>query len=259
MSSDAAQSSAAPPEEQVAPTKAELTDFRCIVNLDLFRRAWSCVSHEATRYYLNGVHIEPQEGGGALLVATDGHKLICLRDMTAVVEGGARIVRLHKRHQKEALKPKRHFDAIKHGELHLVVAGQRASIAHVQRQRGDTHFIAPFHLATDPNEKVIAHQWAETLIDGNYPEWRKVIGKADAAECAEVTPFNPGMAHIVAKALCNANTGFARVLPMEQSESERNENMRRFFVLGSMDGFGVFMSCRNRDVASALPSWSGIG
>lgn len=38
------------------------------------------VSKEETRYYLNGVLIEPAPQGGVFLVATDGHRLVCFHD-----------------------------------------------------------------------------------------------------------------------------------------------------------------------------------
>lgn len=52
-------------------------------NADLFRIAYSCVSTEETRYYLNGVHLEPHPCGGAFMVATDGHRLIVVHDESA--------------------------------------------------------------------------------------------------------------------------------------------------------------------------------
>lgn len=38
------------------------------------------------RYYLNGIHIEPAEGGGAILVATDGHRMLIIKDKDAMCE-----------------------------------------------------------------------------------------------------------------------------------------------------------------------------
>jgi len=36
------------------------------------------------RYYLNAMHIEPHPGGGAILVATNGHMMMVIRDIEAV-------------------------------------------------------------------------------------------------------------------------------------------------------------------------------
>ncbi len=35
------------------------------------------------RYYLMGIHIEPDPKGGAILVATDGHRMLVIKDKTA--------------------------------------------------------------------------------------------------------------------------------------------------------------------------------
>lgn len=50
------------------------------VNALMFRIAAECQSTEETRYYLNGVYIHPHPDEGALLVATDGHRLIVVHD-----------------------------------------------------------------------------------------------------------------------------------------------------------------------------------
>src|SRR5256885_2092412 len=49
------------------------------VNARLFAAAWVCISTEESRYYLNGVRIEPL-AEGCVMVATDGHRLIAIRD-----------------------------------------------------------------------------------------------------------------------------------------------------------------------------------
>jgi hypothetical protein len=52
------------------------------VNALMFRIAAECQSTEETRYYLNGVYVHPHPDEGALLVATDGHRLIVIHDKT---------------------------------------------------------------------------------------------------------------------------------------------------------------------------------
>jgi hypothetical protein len=49
-------------------------------NANLFRIACACTSHEESRYYLRGVFVEPHAQGGVTLTATDGHRLISIRD-----------------------------------------------------------------------------------------------------------------------------------------------------------------------------------
>lgn len=50
--------------------------------MNYFRAAAECISTEETRCYLNGVYIAPHPYKGAILTATDGHRLISLHDET---------------------------------------------------------------------------------------------------------------------------------------------------------------------------------
>lgn len=52
------------------------------VDAILFRAAAECQSYEETRYYLNGVYIHPHPDQGVVLVATDGHRMLCCHDVT---------------------------------------------------------------------------------------------------------------------------------------------------------------------------------
>lgn len=45
-----------------------------------FAAAYVFASTEETRYYLNGVLVEPHPDGGVLLVATDGHRMVAIKD-----------------------------------------------------------------------------------------------------------------------------------------------------------------------------------
>ena len=55
-----------------------MTDFSFSVPTDVLRAALVCVSTEETRYYLRGVHVEP-DADDVVLVSTDGHRLFCGR------------------------------------------------------------------------------------------------------------------------------------------------------------------------------------
>ena len=57
------------------------------VNADLFKLVHAAISKEETRYYLNGVFIEPHPVGGAVLVATDGHRMLVAHDEKGEVSG----------------------------------------------------------------------------------------------------------------------------------------------------------------------------
>jgi DNA polymerase-3 subunit beta len=63
-----------------------MTDFSIELNADILRAALICTSTEETRYYLQGVSIEPNVRD-LRVVSTDGHRLFCARlDVVTDVE-----------------------------------------------------------------------------------------------------------------------------------------------------------------------------
>jgi len=63
-----------------------MTDFSIELNADILRAALICTSTEETRYYLQGVSIEPN-ARDLRVVSTDGHRLFCARlDVVTDVE-----------------------------------------------------------------------------------------------------------------------------------------------------------------------------
>jgi len=55
-----------------------MTDFSIQLNTNILRAALICTSDEETRYYLQGVSIEPNPRD-LRVVSTDGHRLFCAR------------------------------------------------------------------------------------------------------------------------------------------------------------------------------------
>lgn len=52
------------------------------INVSLFLAAVICVSKDEIRYNLNGVYVQPHPEAGALVVATDGRRMLVLHDET---------------------------------------------------------------------------------------------------------------------------------------------------------------------------------
>lgn len=74
------------------------------VNSVAIKAAFPFIAQEDVRYYLNGVNIRPLDDGSIMVVATDGHRFIIIRDPAGYAEDEC-IVRVSK-------------DAIKHaGEM----------------------------------------------------------------------------------------------------------------------------------------------
>jgi len=125
------------------------------VDANLFRLAYLATSTEETRYYLMGVYLEPlPHDGGALLVATNGHVALVLRDPTGVVETPV-IVR--------ATKP--------------TLTACRPRNVEQRRLRGDMAE-NPIRVDLSFGKDKPAHNLAlqsDWRVDGTFPDWRRVL------------------------------------------------------------------------------------
>lgn len=61
-------------------------------SVELYKAAMLAASTEETRYYLNGVFVEPCVYGGVTLTATDGHVLVCIRDLDGSADESAIVI-----------------------------------------------------------------------------------------------------------------------------------------------------------------------
>lgn len=137
-------------------------------NANLFRIAMICASTEETRYYLNGVHVEPHAVKGVTLTATDGHKAVSLYDADGFADETATV-----RLTKEALK------ACKPGrnERRDVVIYTRSNdatvnITTVDREGRDTK-VQPTGAEVITDVPVAFSK--DCKIDGTYPDYRRVF------------------------------------------------------------------------------------
>ena len=143
------------------------------INANLFARVAVAQSTEPTRYYLNGVCIQPHpRGEGVTLTATDGHCLLTAHDPKAdaasLLPSGGIIVNLG----KDGLKAAR-----KGNTLTIDPATGDASIDNVWRSA------------------------ASTLIDGNYPDWRRILPQGD--QIATGAAFDVKILSRLGDALCD--------------------------------------------------------
>lgn len=120
------------------------------------------------RYYMNSIHIEPHAEGGVVLVASNGHAMMCIRDLDA--------------HCSEAATFTISADAAKfcgrRGAEHETLVEinpitERLVIR--ARQSGDERFIQP----------------GKCLITGHpYPEWQRVIPRFSQLKTCVVDEIN---------------------------------------------------------------------
>jgi hypothetical protein len=157
-------------EDQPKPQKPA---FRCIVDAGLLLRAHLCVGQEETRFHLTGVNIEPLAEGGAVLVATDGHKLVAIRDKDAFVEGGSGIVRLNKRFIADVSSAIR---TLNHNYKIVVTSDRAGLITTPAPEMTEDRAVACFAALAELNEKIQLVQFKDKpIIDGTYLSWRGLL------------------------------------------------------------------------------------
>lgn len=125
------------------------------VNARLFRVVHNFISTEETRHYLNGVHIEKHARGGLLMVATDGHRLMCVHDEKGSIEGDSVIVKLDKAALAACKAGRGEPD-----DRRLKLEGNNVTVQNCH----DLPVGAAFNV----------------VIDGTFPAWRRVIPNLDA-------------------------------------------------------------------------------
>lgn len=149
-----------------------------VVNADLFRIVHSAVSTEETRYYLNGVHICANDGGGALMVATDGHRMLVAHDPKGVC-AEACIVHLPRFALAQCRTPKM-FEIKRTIEIDHAGHGVATILESKPALKKDD---AP------SKEAIMAVH--RVLIDGTFPEWRRVVpSQSVATGSMQPTTFN---------------------------------------------------------------------
>jgi len=144
------------------------TDFTCAVDAAAFAKTALAQSKDAMRYYICGVYVEPAPEGqtGVYMVATDGHAMVVRYDPTGVCMGSG-IVSLDAAMLKAAAKTQRHQSV----NNRLIVRGSQACIAW-----GVSNDDAPTLDFGAGN--VNAVQMRNALVDGNFPDWRRILPKA---------------------------------------------------------------------------------
>lgn len=134
------------PREESAP----LVQVSGNTLLEMIKKTQFAISSDETRYILNGVYFEPQDGGKVRMVATDGHRLSMIeRELPGdfKLKSGVIIPR------KGLMELKRLLDEAPEAECHLGFAENSA-------------------LFKKPGLTMVMR-----LIDGQFPEYQRVIPK----------------------------------------------------------------------------------
>lgn len=221
--------------------------IECVVSANLFARAVKAASNEDSRWYLHGVHLEPASNGGVLLVATNGRVLIALRDPDGFLSEPA-TVRLNASMLKACTVKSYPPSLGKRADMRRVVAvrGQKAAVGWSGVDGDPAESLS--HI-DDPQETTLALQWCHTIIDGVFPDWRRVVGEPDPSVGVKEIGF-PVVRPVLQALTDNNFSAFRLVSGKEQSYGFG----AHFIFVENVDGFGVVMPMRS-GIKVALPEW----
>lgn len=149
---------------------------------NLFRVVAGFVSTEKGRYYLQGVHVEPHPVSGAILVATDGHRMICAHDPSGFTPHPV-IVQLNAAALKQC-KPGRGS----HG-TRVVIPLQSSALETLKANPTATVYeCAPDGKTALTDDPLTVSP--RCLIDGTFPDWRRIVPAFTAADARGADWFN---------------------------------------------------------------------
>lgn len=236
--------------------------FECVISAEIFARALAAVSTEDTRYYLNGVNVEPCPDGGAILVSTDGSRMLVLRDIAGVVRGTG-IVQLSKDMIRaltaKAWKLPNWLGPVtgRKRQRYLVVRGSKAAVAEVGIGDEGLDADAALALADNPTRDVGAYQWCGATLDAKFPAWRKVIGEPDidgkAPAGLNVRLLAPIAEALRSRVSAKYDGASVRLFPSKDPNGP-------VFVFSpsssAVDGFGILMPLREQVKTYAIPAWA---
>ena len=215
-----------------------------------FAAAYLFTGTSELRYYLQGVLVEPHPDGGVLLVATDGHRMVAIKDDegetngTWICSAPSEIVALCRKSVKR-------FD-LAPGDVHFV-----DTIAYVtavkfrpgpdkKQEWGDPSKIDKHHLG-------IAYAPA---IDGTYPDWRQVYPKSEPTETSSFIDLNGEFLadfSRAAKILSGGMTSAINICPSGPTDPI-------LINVETMEGniAGLLMPMRGLGKRQSVPDWIGI-
>lgn len=123
-----------------------------------------CASKQDLRYYLKGVLVDARANGDVVLVTTDGHRMLAYPVATDAIEALAPGQYIIPREALEAVKP------CKAGRVTLPITIE-IDVAHGRENKitGATSVVTP-------------------LIDGKFPDWRRVMPAQVSGELAQYNP-----------------------------------------------------------------------
>lgn len=166
------------------------------INANLFRLAFLTASDEETRYYLNGVFVMPHAVIGAVMVTTDGHRMMVIHDVNGIADRSA-IIRLTPDALKLCKPQKQGFRSIE-----IQFEGEAKGSASIY-DNFPTDSEIKASVAWPDRRELAGISVGNCVVDGTFPDWRRGVPVVDFAKPASAS-FNGeyiGEFGVIAKAL----------------------------------------------------------
>lgn len=183
------------------------------------------------RFYLNGICIERIRGGGALMIATDGYTLCCIRDETGQAPAKPTILSITRPLLTASKKRVRGC-----GARRLVMRGDRLAVVN---QLPDQDINQAAELYSQPGNPV---------VDGVFPDWRRVV--------PDPKDLDPGLkGEFNAEYLGRLNYGRYHGAAFWQGHRDTGAIAR--ITTPGLDAFVIIMPMRSGfgDDPNPLPDW----
>lgn len=215
-----------------------MSEFILKIDAEDLARVVPFASMNDIRYYLQGVCVEPHEEG-AILVATDGHTLAALHSPNSFTAETV-ILGLDRRFSAEIRKAglKRNVNAF----VQLKDAGSYPEI--VKTASYEITYVSPRRPA---------------LVDGKFPEWRKIMPKDDELADGLAGCFNASYLEKAAEAASLANGPTSRYNGIKVQHNKKDPKTSPLVVRTSENKSLVILVMPQRDdFISALPEWTRV-
>jgi hypothetical protein len=132
-----------------------------ILSANAVRIAYAFAADSDIRYYLNGINVEPAPGGGALITATNGHRLVQVHDTEA-----------------SNVEP-------------VIMSLSKATRAFLKRGTFVSTEFEDKRVAVLSGDRVPLHlQFERYEIEAKYPDWRAVLGERESWTAGFQGTFN---------------------------------------------------------------------
>lgn len=186
------------------------------VNAMAIKVAFPFMAQNDIRYYLNGINIRPLDDGAVMIVATDGHRYIVIRDQHGYVED--EIIVSVKKDALKSCNAKSTLDVMSNGS------------AMINDEQGQPQFIQP----------------GRSTVEGNFPRIENV---------ASALGYSEGISGAINPAYLKDALTIGQYFGSIRFFTRDADSPLMFVVggLGDLEVFGGIM--KMRDSFEQLPTW----